>query len=85
VKLPIKKKWLDRIKSGEKNIEWRAAHITFVCEETGEEYRLEITAADVFPRKEYDCWEEGMFASEREFQDILDDEQVIAFCLKRKR
>ena len=39
MKLPIKKEWFDLIKSGIKNFEYRDAHITFVCEETGEELR----------------------------------------------
>ena len=37
MKLPIKKEWLKKIKNGEKKVEYRDAHITFVCEETGEE------------------------------------------------
>lgn len=36
MKLPIKKKYFDDIKSGKKNMDFRDAHITFVCEETGE-------------------------------------------------
>ena len=36
MKLLIKKEYFDRIKSGEKIEEFRDAHITFVCEETGE-------------------------------------------------
>lgn len=42
MKLPIKQKYFDLIKSGEKKIEYRDAHITFVCEETGETLRKEI-------------------------------------------
>lgn len=36
MKLPIKKKYFDEIKSGDKTWEFRDAHITFICEETGE-------------------------------------------------
>lgn len=36
MKLPIKKKYFDLIKEGKKQWEYRDAHITFVCEETGE-------------------------------------------------
>lgn len=42
MKLPIKKKYFDMIKSGDKNWEYRDAHITFVCEETGEQLRKEV-------------------------------------------
>ena len=43
MKLSIKKKWFDQLKSGEKNLEWRDAHIILVCEETGETLRKDIT------------------------------------------
>lgn len=42
IKLPIKKKWFDQIKNGRKTTEYREAHITFVCEETGETLRKEV-------------------------------------------
>jgi ASC-1-like (ASCH) protein len=42
MKLPIKRKYFNKIKSGKKIVEYRDAHITFVCEETGETLRKEI-------------------------------------------
>lgn len=42
MKLNIKKEFFDKIKSGEKKIEFRDAHITFVCEETGETLVKEV-------------------------------------------
>lgn len=36
MKLPIKKVYFDQIQAGEKIHESRDAHITFICEETGE-------------------------------------------------
>lgn len=36
MKLVTKKKYFDLIKAGEKVFDYRDAHITFVCEETGE-------------------------------------------------
>ena len=42
MKLPIKKKYFDEIKSGHKMFEFRDAHITFVCEETGEKLRKDV-------------------------------------------
>lgn len=47
MKLPIKKEWFDKIKSGEKKVEFRDAHITFVCEETGETITKEVYDAMV--------------------------------------
>jgi len=42
MKLPIKKKYFDLIKSGAKSLGFRDAHITFVCEETGETLKKEV-------------------------------------------
>lgn len=70
MKLPIKKKYFDQIKAGVKLQEYRDAHITFVCEETGETMRREIMHADVFKRKK-DL-----------YPDVLEDEKVIMFSLR---
>lgn len=47
MKLPIKKEYFDKIKNGEKIIEYRDAHITFVCIETGETLRRDVRACGV--------------------------------------
>ena len=47
MKLLIKKKYFDQIKSGEKQVDYRDAHITFICEETKEQLRKEILYAFV--------------------------------------
>ncbi len=49
MKLPIQKRYFDLIKAGRKNVEFRDAHITFVCEETGETLRREITGVWLVP------------------------------------
>jgi hypothetical protein len=51
MKLPIKKKYFDLIKNGNKNLEYREAHITFICEETGETLRKEIIHAEILSEK----------------------------------
>ena len=63
MKLPIKKEYFDLIKEGKKDIEYRDAHITFICEETGETLRCEITdvalqmgARDLYPDVLEDDW-----------------------------
>jgi hypothetical protein len=50
MKLPIKKKYFDEIKSGKKINEYRDAHITFVCEETGEKLRMDVETCSVIDR-----------------------------------
>jgi len=81
MKLPIKKKWFDKIKSGDKEIEWRDAHITFVCEETGETLRKDIRAASIYPKLKYSDWDIPDMTFE-EFDEMFQDDTVIAFVLK---
>lgn len=51
VRLPIKKKYFDLIKSGKKKVEYRDAHITFVCEETGKELKKDIRLVGMIPKR----------------------------------
>ena len=52
MKLPIKKKYFDQIKNGEKVFDYRDAHITFICEETGETLRRNVLSVDMVDRPE---------------------------------
>ena len=70
MRLPIKKKYFDLIKSGKKTVEYRDAHITFVCEETGETMRCEVTGSTVMPR------------SPEWFDDVLEDDNMICFEIR---
>lgn len=74
MKLPIKKKWFDEIRRGVKRYEFRDAHITFVCEETGEMLRREVIRADVKPS----------FLIPEKYQGVLEDENMIVFTLEEK-
>ena len=80
MKLPIKKKFFDQIKSGEKELEWRDAHITFICEETGEKLRRDITGAIVTEKESYERWDIPNM-SEEDFKKMFTDKYVIGFRL----
>lgn len=67
MKLPIKKKYFDLIKKGEKIQDLRDAHITFICEETGEQLRKNIDAVGIFER------------SKSLYPDVLSDDYYIKF------
>lgn len=69
MKLSIKKKYFDLIKRGIKTIEYRDAHITFVCEETGEKLRKNVLACHV---------SEGV---KHRHPDVLEDDKTISFML----
>ena len=79
MKLPIKKKWFDLIKKGEKNLEFRDAHITFICEETGEKLRKEITSA-IIVDKSIIKFEEGL--TKKDLDELFEDDKLIRFALK---
>jgi len=72
MKLPIKKKYFDLIKSGKKKQEYRDSHITFVCEETGEELRKEIIGS---------CFVSKLTAK-RATKHEFDDQDIIVFYLE---
>jgi len=69
MKLPIKQRYFDKIKSGEKKIEFRDAHITFVCEETGETLVRYVRSCHV-ENREQDV-----------YPDVLSDNRMIVFYL----
>ena len=70
MKLPIKKVYFDQIKEGKKTVEYRDAHITFVCEETGETLRKDV--GRVWMKK----------GIRQHFPDVLEDEWSIKFRIK---
>ena len=74
MKLPIKKKYFDLIKSGKKTFEYRDAHITFVCEETGEELRKDIDGFRIVQRH-------NLPKSLKE-SDMFTDDKILAFMFK---
>lgn len=69
MKLPIKQKYFDMIKNGQKYIEFRDAHITFQCIETGEELKREIHEVE-------------LRTNPGTFPDVLKEDKVVGFLLK---
>ena len=69
MKLPIKKKYFDMLKKGLKIRDYRDAHITFVCVETGELLIKKVVRCQVerHPPKFY--------------TDVLEDDEMIVFEL----
>lgn len=75
MKLPIKKEYFDMIRSGEKYYEFREAHITFVCEETGETLRAEVVMCHLAD-------EEHAEQIKASYPELFDDkENLIVFKL----
>lgn len=50
MKLPIRHEYFEQIKRGEKAVEYRDAHITFVDEETSETLRKNILEVGIMDR-----------------------------------
>jgi hypothetical protein len=74
MKLITLKKYFDRIKAGEKKIDYRDAHITFVCEETGEKLVKNVKTVSIVNKAD--------LPGELKESSIFDDERVIAFELE---
>lgn len=76
MKLLIKKEFFDKIKNNEKYTDYRDAHITFVCVETGETLRKEVCYVGMIKR---DSLPESMRIREDLFND---EDMLIEFNLK---
>ena len=75
MKLPIKKIFFDQIKDGSKDWEYRDAHITFVCEETGEHIRKNIVSASFIDK--------GNVNLTSNEEKCFDDDRLIRFALEK--
>ena len=71
MKLLIKKKYFEQIKSGKKKFELRDAHITFVCIGSGEELRKYIIDVSIDFRRNFSGYD-----------DVLEDDRIIVFDLE---
>ena len=76
MKLPIKKKYFDMIKSGTKTVEFRDSHITFICEETGETIRKEVNRVFLIRR--------NTISPELNDMSCFDDDILIGYDLVDK-
>jgi hypothetical protein len=74
MKLLTLKKYFDKIKAGEKKIDYRDAHITFVCEETGETLKKDVKSASIINKTD--------LPDELKGTTLFDDEKIIAFELE---
>jgi len=75
MKLPIKKKYFDLIKSGKKDVELRDAHLTLICEETEE--KITINVIDVWMMDKFDSRLRKYYK-----EGILNDDKVVVFRLE---
>jgi hypothetical protein len=76
MKLPIKKEFFDAIKKGYKTVEWRDAHITFVCDETGETLTKKVKAVYLT-----DIWDLPEVLHNSEYRHLFTDNDLIRFEL----
>ena len=77
MKLPIRKKYFDQIKEGKKELEMRSAHITFVCEETGETLRRYVAEVCMFPK--------NVLKSELRNSKMFQEDMLIGFVLSKTK
>lgn len=79
MKLPIKKVWFDQIVNLKKPVEFRDAHITFVCEETGEMAYATVKGIYLSSRASTEDSLKGI--SKGEFKNMFSDDRQMAFVL----
>lgn len=77
MKLPIKKEFFDRIRNGDKTFEVRDAHLTLICEETGEVLRVEVIDAWTVEREDL-----PIFGIDPDREDLFEDETQIVFSIR---
>ncbi len=80
MKLPIDIKYFNRIKNKEKIKEFRDAHITFICNQSGETLRADIMAVELITRA--DTKANLAPIEKREFNKMFTDEKQIVFKLR---
>lgn len=81
MKLPIKKIFFDKIKNGEKQFEYRDAHLTLICEETKEQLTFDIFGVTLV---EKECLVKANMLTMEE-KEILKDKKIIVFNLGELR
>ena len=74
MKLPINKRDFDQIKAGEKGLEFRDAHLTLVCEETGEHHRVDVTGVILDNKENWKVCVDN--------PKMFEDDKVIIFRLR---
>jgi len=77
MKLKTKQKYFNKIKSGEKLVDYRDAHITFINEETGGKYIRKVVGVNLIP-----------FSSlpvDLQSSALFGDDMIIAFELEKEK
>lgn len=76
MKLKTKQKYFNKIKSGEKLVDYRDAHITFVNEETGGKYVRRVVGVRLIPFKSLPV--------DLQKTTLFGDDMIIAFELEKE-
>lgn len=76
MKLKTKQKYFNKIKSGEKLVDYRDAHITFVNEETGGKYVRRVVGVRLIPFSELPV--------DLQKTTLFGDDMIIAFELEKE-
>jgi len=75
MKLPIKKRYFDMIAKGTKDMEFREAHITFVCEKTKRTLRMDVEEVDIVDKLDVD----------KKYRPLFKERNIIRFWLKKPK
>jgi hypothetical protein len=76
MKMKTKQRYFNKIKSGEKLVDYRDAHITFVNEETGGKYVRKVVGVRLMPFSELPV--------DLQKTTLFGDDMIIAFELEKE-
>lgn len=79
MKLIVKSKFFDEIVEGKKKIDFRANHITFVNDETGEEFVVRNVNVFRLEQSDLPSFTDGAKLTEEEKKEMFGDESLIGF------
>lgn len=80
MKLQIDKKYFDQIRNRDKRLEYRDAHITFICNQTGETIRADVIGVEL--QHFGDTKAQLSPIDDKEFKRMFTDKQQIVFRLR---
>jgi hypothetical protein len=80
MKLPLDIKYFKKMKENQKNKEFRDAHITFICNQTGENLRADVIGVELQSRA--DTKAQLSPIDDSEFNRMFTDKRQIVFRLR---
>ena len=83
MKLPIQKKYFDALNNEEEEYEFRDAHISYICEETGKKITMDVEDVELISKDLINSFRKNKL-SDKELKELFSDDIVIKFKVRKK-